>query len=155
MASHIWLLIGAMNGLAAVMAGAYGRHGALDPAGREYFAIAAEYQMMHAVALLSVAWLAGREGKPWLSPVHLAGCAFTLGVFMFSGSLYGLAITGLVPVEGAAPAGGMLLILGWGCLIATGVRNIVRYLRLQARRRAMEATMPTSVDDPRTGGAAP
>ncbi|QLH39336.1 MAG: DUF423 domain-containing protein [Defluviicoccus sp.] len=74
-ATRIWLFVGALNGLLSVAAGAYGRHGALDPAGREMFAIASHYQMAHGLALLAVAWLASRsaEAGGWLTAENIAG----------------------------------------------------------------------------------
>ena len=39
-ASRLWLFLGGLNGLLSVAAGAYGRHGALEQAGREMFGIA-------------------------------------------------------------------------------------------------------------------
>jgi uncharacterized membrane protein YgdD (TMEM256/DUF423 family) len=133
-APQIWLFLGAVNGLVAVAAGAYGRHGLLDPFGREMFAIGSAYQLAHGLALLAVAWLAIREGKPLISPVHFAGSAFTIGTLMFSGSLYVLGVTGAVPFEGAAPVGGWLLMLGWLALILTAVRNLRRIFRTSRHR---------------------
>ena len=49
-----WLFLGALNGLIAVAAGAYGRHGGLTPEGREMFQIAGQFQLAHALALLAV-----------------------------------------------------------------------------------------------------
>jgi uncharacterized membrane protein YgdD (TMEM256/DUF423 family) len=122
-ASRLWLFIGALNGLVAVAAGAYGRHGALDPAGREMFGIASQYQITHGLALLAVAWLASRHegGRPTAS--NLAGAAFTLGILLFSGSLYWFGLSGLVPVRGAAPTGGFLLMFGWLALMWSGLRH--------------------------------
>ena len=64
---RLWLFLGALNALLSVAAGAYGRHGALEPAGREMFGIAAQYQMTHGLALLAVAWLASRTDGRWRS----------------------------------------------------------------------------------------
>ncbi len=120
----IWLFLGAVNGLVAVAAGAYGWHSlAGDDGARKMFEIGVQYQMGHALALLAVAWLATRLQGRGRVPVHVAGGAFTLGIILFSGTLYAFGLTGLVPVEGAAPAGGMLLMIGWLALmwIAVGI----------------------------------
>lgn len=121
--ARLWLFLGALNALISVAAGAYGRHGALDPGSREMFAIAVQYQMAHALALLAVAWLAARDGsgRP-LSASNLAGAAFTLGILLFSGSLYWFGLYGLVPVEGAAPTGGFLMMAGWLVLMWNAIR---------------------------------
>ncbi len=125
-ASRLWLFFGALNGLLSVAAGAYGRHGALDPAGREMFAIASQYQMTHGLALLAVAWLAARSaeaGHGWFGAANIAGTAFAVGVVLFSGSLYWFGLIGLVPIAGSAPAGGMLMMAGWLALMWAAVRG--------------------------------
>lgn len=122
-AARLWLFLGALNALISVAAGAYGRHGALDPAGREMFAIAVQYQMVHALALLAVAWLASRCACCRLFTIpNLAGAAFTLGILLFSGSLFWFGLYGLVPVEGAAPTGGFLMMAGWLALMWHAIR---------------------------------
>jgi uncharacterized membrane protein YgdD (TMEM256/DUF423 family) len=112
-----WLAIGALNGLIAVGAGAYGHHAlaALDPYFRDAFATGVDYQMWHALALLAVAWLADRKRSRLA--VGIAGGLFTLGILLFSGSLYYLGLTQVTLILGAAPLGGMLLIAGWAALL--------------------------------------
>lgn len=122
-AARLWLFLGALLALSSVAAGAYGRHGALDPGAREMFAIAVEYQMTHALALLAIAWLATRCGCcRVLTLPNIAGAAFVLGIVLFCGSLYWFGLYGLVPVTGAAPAGGFLMMGGWLALMAEALR---------------------------------
>ena len=120
--SNAFLLLAAINGLLSVAAGAYGRHGPFDAYAREMFAIASQYQITHALALLAVAWLASVAARD-RRLVAIAGAAFIVGIVLFSGSLYWFAIIGAVPFAGSAPAGGMLLMLGWLLLIVFAVRN--------------------------------
>ncbi|QNT68511.1 DUF423 domain-containing protein [Defluviicoccus vanus] len=120
--SNAFLLLAAINGLLSVAAGAYGRHGPFDAYAREMFAIASQYQITHALALLAVAWLASVAARD-RRLVAIAGAAFIIGIVLFSGSLYWFAIIGAVPFAGSAPAGGMLLMLGWLLLIVFAVRN--------------------------------
>ena len=119
----VWILLAALNGLLSVAAGAFSRHAMLDAGGREMIAIGSQYQMAHALAMFAVAWLAAQSDLPWVSPVHVAGAGFALGILMFSGSLYWLGITGDVPVPGAAPVGGFLLMLGWIAVAVAAVRS--------------------------------
>jgi uncharacterized membrane protein YgdD (TMEM256/DUF423 family) len=122
--TRLWLFLGALNGLISVAAGAYGRHGGLNPDGREMFGIASHYQMTHGLALLAVAWLASRAfSSHWLTPPNIAGAAFSLGILLFSGSLYWFGLSGTVPVAGSAPAGGWCLMLGWLALLWTAARG--------------------------------
>lgn len=108
-----WLVLATLNGMIAVAAGAFGWH-SLDVADgemRDVFLTGVDYQMWHALALLGIAWLANR--KPYSKSVRVAGAAFVVGIILFSGSLYVTAITGAVPVPGAAPIGAFFLIGGW------------------------------------------
>ncbi|MEM9266983.1 MAG: DUF423 domain-containing protein, partial [Cyanobacteria bacterium P01_F01_bin.13] len=49
----------------------------------------------------------------WLS---YASWAFILGIVIFSGSLYGLSLSGLKVLGAVTPIGGLALIIGWGLL---------------------------------------
>jgi uncharacterized membrane protein YgdD (TMEM256/DUF423 family) len=133
----VWLILGALLGGLAVVFGAFGAHGLESAlkgpsAGRElgeqqiasYLAnweTAARYQMYHALALLGVGWLTSRRCS-WA--VNLAGVAFTLGVLIFSGCLYVLVLTGQKWLGAIVPIGGMLLIVGWVCLLIAAIRDI-------------------------------
>ncbi len=118
----LWILIGGLNGLVAVAAGAWGWHG-LDGEGRlqQIFLAGAQYQMWHALALLAVGWLA--ERRPGSVPVRLAGWAFTVGTVLFSGALYSHGLSGGAFIPAMAPVGGVCLMTGWAALIAEGARG--------------------------------
>ena len=121
---RIWLILGGLNGLVAVIAGAYGYHSLTADSGpREFFAIGVQYQMWHALALLGVAWMAAHRKGSVHKVITVAGLAFTSGIVLFSGSLYIFAITGDVPIPGLAPAGGVCLMIGWCALIAAGLKK--------------------------------
>lgn len=107
--SHAGVLAG-LAGASAVLCGAFGAHalrGVLDPAHRELWHTAVEYHAWHALALVLAAGLGhGRAGR------H-AVLAFALGIVLFSGSLYALALgaprwTGII-----TPFGGIAFIVGW------------------------------------------
>ncbi|HEC91232.1 MAG TPA: DUF423 domain-containing protein [Alphaproteobacteria bacterium] len=122
-----WFFIAALNGFSAVAAGAYGWHIlAADDAGRQFFMIASEYQMWHALALFVVAWAAGEAAAGQARLVHFAGVSFTVGIILFSGSLYIFAVTGAMPAEGATPVGGIALLTGWAALIWLGGRTFFK-----------------------------
>lgn len=119
----IWLFLGGLNAMLAVAAGAYGWH---RLGGDEIFIMGSRYHMYHALALVAVAWLAStRPGRAALT-VHMAGAAFALGIVLFSGTLYVFALTGRIPLEGAAPVGGALLMLGWLIIAMLGLTVAVR-----------------------------
>jgi uncharacterized membrane protein YgdD (TMEM256/DUF423 family) len=122
MSGMTWIRVGAVIGGLGVIAGAFGAHGLegkLDSRGFEVFETAARYQMYHAPALLAVGLLAmiGRRG----TALNIAGWSFTLGVLIFSGTLYALAFTGIRWLGMITPIGGLALIAGWFALaIASG-----------------------------------
>lgn len=110
-----------LNGVVAVGAAAYGRHAVGGDYNREMFAIASNYQIVHALALVAVAWLAVELKARWLSVTGFAAAAFLLGIVLFSGTLYLLALSDEVPLAGAAPMGGFLLMAGWLAMLWTGI----------------------------------
>ena len=112
----LWIAGAAMAGL-SVAIGAFGAHALrarLEPARLATFETAVHYHMLHAVALLAVAALMGRVQSQQL--LLLSGGLFTAGIFLFSGSLYALAITGITWLGAITPLGGIAFIGGWLCM---------------------------------------
>ena len=64
---------------------------------------------------LAVALAADRLRRP-----RLVAGLFTAGIAIFSGTLYLLAITGVMKLGAVTPVGGLLLMAGWVALIAEG-----------------------------------
>jgi len=119
--SGLWLALGGFFGLTGVAAGAWGWHDlGADDSVREIFMMGVSYQLWHALALVAVAWLTGRPELVQSRLPSVAGIGFAAGIMLFSGTLYAFAVTGVVPVEGAAPVGGFCLMAGWGVLIVLG-----------------------------------
>lgn len=105
--------LGALSGLIAVGAGAFGAHALkerLSPDALQIWETAARYQMYHALALVAVALLLGRGANPW---AVRAGWGFVVGTLLFSGSLYTLAWTGLRALGAVTPLGGAAFLAGW------------------------------------------
>lgn len=118
---NIWTLLGGVNAALAVAAGAYGWH-ALGhlPEVRDVFMMGSQYQMWHALGLVAVGLLLDRAPSRALSA---AGLCFAVGIVLFSGTLYAFSGLSFIPVEGAAPLGGGLLMLGWLLLGVQGARH--------------------------------
>lgn len=117
-----FLLIGAIEGFLGVALGAFGAHGLrsrISPDMLAVFETGVRYQMYHTFALLIVAAAMGRVGDARL--LIFAGWAFVAGVVLFSGSLYVLALTGITILGAVTPFGGLLFLVGWGCLILFGL----------------------------------
>lgn len=112
-----FLFIGALLGGVGVGLGAFGAHGLrgrLTPDMLAVFETGVRYQMYHALALLAVSAAMPRyEGRL----ITIAGWAFTAGVFLFSGSLYALSLSGIRVLGAITPIGGVLFLIGWGCLV--------------------------------------
>ena len=107
---------GAVLGFIGVAAGAFGAHALKDglaPAMLAVFETATRYQLVHAVALVVVAFALERRASRAL---EAAGALFTLGIALFSGSLYALSLVG-PPLWGiVTPFGGVCFLAGWVCL---------------------------------------
>lgn len=102
-----------MFGALAVALGAFAAHALKDTLDAHSLALwrtAVEYQFVHALALIGVA-LASKD-PPSLAG-RFAGSAFLVGVVLFSGSLYALALGGPRALGLLAPIGGTALIAGW------------------------------------------
>jgi uncharacterized membrane protein YgdD (TMEM256/DUF423 family) len=114
-----WLIWASFFGGLAVVAGAMMAHVLKSRMTSDAWAIfdtAVKYQFYHAFALLATGIVAGKIHSIWISR---AGILFTMGIWLFSGSLYfisALLTTGSpVPVllGICTPLGGISLILGW------------------------------------------
>ncbi|MGH6828390.1 MAG: DUF423 domain-containing protein [Rhizomicrobium sp.] len=104
-----WLGIAAISGGLAVLAGAFAAHGLsgqLSTASLSVFETGARYHMVHSLAL-AVSALAG---------ARRATVLFLVGIFLFSGSLYLLALTGADWLAWITPVGGVSLVAGWAAL---------------------------------------
>ncbi|MEN8821147.1 MAG: DUF423 domain-containing protein [Abyssibacter sp.] len=120
--SNPWLMLAALFGFLGVALGAFGAHALrarLSPDMLRVWETAVNYQFWHALALLGVGLLVLRTQSAWLTA---AGSLFALGLLLFSGSLYALALSGIRPLGAITPVGGVLLLGGWLCLLAASAR---------------------------------
>lgn len=104
----------AAAGASAVLLGAFGAHalrGVLDVGAMEIWHTANSYQFWHALALGITACLA-RRGRSRT----IAALAFALGIVLFSGSLYALALGAPRWIGIITPFGGVAFIVGWVAL---------------------------------------
>ena len=115
--------LGCLAAFLAVGAGAFGAHaleGRLAPDRLETFELAARYQMYHALALLAVGWAAAR----WPGGLTTgAGWMFALGIVVFCGSLYALAMGAPRWFGAITPIGGVSFLIGWGLLGWAALRD--------------------------------
>jgi len=119
---NIWIFLAGLNGAVAVAAGAYGWHMLSDtPDIRDIFMMGSQYQMWHGFALLGVGLM--QHHRPCRA-FSIAGGLFQVGLVLFSGTLYSFALLSVVPLEGAAPLGGGLLLVAWLIVAVQGARSL-------------------------------
>ena len=115
------LLAAGLLGLTGVALGAFGAHGLkatlAATGGLENWKTAVLYHLVHAVGLLALS----ARSEPAVGRISFW---WTLGVVLFSGSLYLIAVGApakfLWPVT---PAGGLALLLGWVTLSWSALRQ--------------------------------
>jgi uncharacterized membrane protein YgdD (TMEM256/DUF423 family) len=118
---NLWLAAGSANGLMAVAMGAFAAHGLKDTLPSEalgWVRTASEYQMWHGLALLALAILRRDRAS---RAAGIASWAFLLGIVLFSGSLYLLALSDWRGFAWITPIGGVALLLGWASLVWHGL----------------------------------
>lgn len=110
------MLVGSLAAFLGVALGAFGAHGLrsrLSPEMLNVFEVGVRYEMYHAFAILFVGLIRARFDGPLIAA---AGWLFAAGIVLFSGSLYLLALTGTTRFGAITPIGGLLFLIGWGCL---------------------------------------
>jgi len=115
MSARLCLLFAAISGFLVVATGAFAAH-MLKPALSErlydVLQTGVQYQMFHTLALLGVGIL--MKEMP-VRLLRLSGLLFVLGICLFCGSLYLLALTGVHWLGAVTPIGGMMFLAGWFC----------------------------------------
>ena len=108
-----FLMLAAFFGFTGVALGAFAAHGLKSRLSAEYLTIfhtGVTYQLVHTLALFGVALLTAHiPGRL----VTWAGISFSIGILLFSGSLYALTLTGISKLGIITPFGGLAFLLGW------------------------------------------
>lgn len=118
----LFIILGSSLGFIAVAMGAFGAHALRThfeqfPDLQATYQTAVEYNFYHALALVAAAWAVSK----WPGGlITWSGYLFAIGVVVFSGSLYILALTGIRWLGAITPIGGVAFLAGWICL-ALGV----------------------------------
>jgi uncharacterized membrane protein YgdD (TMEM256/DUF423 family) len=112
------LTTGALLAMLAVVLGAFGAHTLKDSLSEkmlQIFETGVRYQFYHSFALLITGMLyASFPNKN----IKLAVTFFIIGIVLFSGSLYAMALlsinsVGIGPIGIITPIGGLFFIIGW------------------------------------------
>ena len=111
--------IAAVFSFLAVALGAFGAHGlkpVLTTLGTmDVFETAVRYQFFHSLAMLVVSRIRPFPASAWW--------CFVLGIAVFSGSLYLLALTGIKWLGAITPIGGIAFLAGWLLLVLRAPRD--------------------------------
>ena len=115
-----WLFIAALSGFLCVMIGAFAAHGlskVLESKELAWIETGVKYQMFHTLAIMGIgiAQLC-RESLVSNKMANVAAGSWVLGVLLFSGSLYALALGAGQFLVWVTPIGGTLFLIGWLCL---------------------------------------
>lgn len=122
------ILTAAIFGALAVVLGAFGAHGLKQFVSSDQLVIwhkGVEYQFYHVFALLFLSTFARYKNKF----IHTAFIFFSLGILLFSGSLYLLALRNVLNLNiisyigPITPIGGLCFIIGWVCLFLAALKN--------------------------------
>lgn len=128
------IITGSIFAALAIMLGAFGAHalelhverGEMTLHDMEVYETGARYQFYHALTLILLGILAKVFGETKL--LRGAYTLFTVGVIMFSGSLYFLSTDGITGMNFSwlgpvTPLGGLLLITAWILVVISFIRN--------------------------------
>lgn len=110
-----WVILGAALLALAVAMGAFGAHALrkrLDAYAMTIYEKAVFYHFVHALGILLVYLLARTRAIPIVSLGVVEWLLF-IGIVLFSGSLYALAISGVRALGAVTPIGGLAFLAGW------------------------------------------
>lgn len=118
-----FLALAAFFGLMSVALGAFAAHAlqnTLSASMLDVFDTGNDYLIYHALALFGLsALMHWHKGSRLL---HSAGWAFTIGIILFCGSLYALALSGHGWLGAITPLGGVAFLAGWSLIFIFAVR---------------------------------
>ena len=118
------ITMAAVNGLLAVILGAFMSHSLDETITTELlgvFQTGVSYHMYHSLAALAAGILSHIFPKVRL--LKFSAYSFLLGIMLFSGSLYLLALTELPMIGMITPIGGIFFIFGWIMLCIFGAKK--------------------------------
>lgn len=124
----LFIIAGAINAFLAVAFGAFGAHALKERLTERYLAIwetAVQYQMFHALALIAIGILLHPNLLGASGLLNGAGYAILIGIIIFSGSLFVLALSGIGILGAITPIGGVAFLVGWVLLIVAVVKSSI------------------------------
>jgi len=130
MRSLSMLIFAAVSGLVFVIFGAFGAHVLSQTLGEQemsWIRTGLHYQAFHTLAIMALSVTMQRHASVWF---YWSGVSLALGIVLFSGSLYCLALSHLHLWVYITPVGGICFLAGWIFMLIGALR-----LRRKAARR--------------------
>ena len=122
--ANLFLVLGCINAMLAVLLGAFGAHGLRYRLSVELMAIfqtGVQYHFYHAIGLIAVGLIALH--LPVTAWLKWSGWLMFAGIMIFCGSLYVLSIFNMRWLGMVTPVGGLAFILSWLLLAIAIIRN--------------------------------
>ncbi len=116
---NYWITAGAVFGFLAVAIGAFGAHqlkDILSPQMMDNYRTGVMYHLVHAVIITAIGF--------YSNPKFFKAAFFlSLGIILFSFSLYVYSVTGIKPIAIITPFGGVSFLLGWLLIVITSLKR--------------------------------
>ncbi len=106
---RICLVLAALAGFASVLAAAYATHGVSNPQARDWMHTGAAYALDQALAVFAAVFVASQGGRRAMA----AAVLFLIGIVLFCGSLWAVALGAPRALAMATPVGGLAFMAGW------------------------------------------
>lgn len=114
-----WTATGAAFGFLAVAIGAFGAHqlkNVLSPEMMEVYRTGVLYHLLHAVIITAIGFTA--------NPKYFKAALFlSIGIILFSFSLYIYTVTGIKALAMITPAGGVSFLIGWLLIFISSLKR--------------------------------
>lgn len=123
---RLFVILGSLNMALAIAIGAFGAHGLKGKIDSNMLAnwnTGAHYHIIHAIALICIGLLLAKLGTNG-SLVSTAGWLLIVGIILFSGSLYVMALTNIKVLGAITPIGGISFIIGWMLVTIAAWRHL-------------------------------
>lgn len=130
MLSRSMLIFAALSGLVYVALGAFGAHVLSNTLGElemSWIKTGLQYQAFHTLAIMALGVNMKRHASVWF---YWSSVLLAIGIVLFSGSLYCLALSHLRVWVFVTPVGGVCFLAGWILMLTGALR-----LKKKAERR--------------------
>jgi uncharacterized membrane protein YgdD (TMEM256/DUF423 family) len=122
--AKLFLALGSLNAMLAVILGAFGAHGLKSRLTIDLlttFNTGVQYHFYHALGLIAVGLIAMH--LPVTSWLKWSGWLMFAGIVIFSGSLYVLSIFNMRWLGMVTPVGGLAFIIAWLTLVMAIIKS--------------------------------